>query len=918
MNLKAFLAVALGFLPALGAEEAIPFSRATFVPDDGDARWWRAAEAAPGLRLNGHYIAGPEPGQRESWLRALRRYRQAARRNAEPEAVRIDFRGVRAWVRMDLDWAQALNLQAGEELTVEITARGRSGNSTLCLAFDWQDRVSRQWVGWSTVQATLTFPPDGTWHTLRQSVRVPDFPPPGGVWPRLIVGMDATYDPTPGQMEIRVLRVLLNPSQRSRLRPLLEALPAQRQPLDDSIYCRPDLRWTARAFVCHFTFLYDQALYDRQAGRYRLNEFLNEGLREFGGYDALLLWPAYPRLGVDERNQFDFYRDLPGGLPGLRRLIRQAHGRGVKVLLAYNPWDTGTRREGRPDEEVLAELIAAVEADGLFLDTMSGGSQALRRAVDVARPGVALEPEGHPPIEQLAICNLSWAQWLQAFPAPGLLQLKWIQPRHLQHQIRRWDRSHAEELEAAFFNGSGILVWENVFGTWNPWPPEDRVTLRRMAPILRTFGNLFTSEAWDPFVPTLVEGVYAHRWPGDGLTVWTLVNRTGQALNEPLLEVDHTPGTRYYDLWRGRPLQPQFNGDRARLAGPLERLGCLAAVSDGAGGKAFQRLLEQQRKSWTTKPRRTAKARRGRGTVFAPSWSRTSRLRGLVPSRLRGPGPSRLRGPSWLRGPVPSRLQARPPAGMVLVPGGTFTLHLKHPRRECGCYPDPGTPPEAWERFLWGSPFDGTVEHHIGPLTLLPFFIDEHEVTNAEFQAFLDATHYRPRHPENFLKHWRNGRFPPGQADHPVVYVDLDDARAYARWAGKRLPTEAEWHFAAQGLDGRAWPWGKEFDPARCNGHGQGTTPVTAYPLGRSPFGCYDMAGNVWEWTESERSDGHTRFCIIRGGSYFQASGSGWYVPGGPQPCTSHTKFLLLWPGLDRCSTIGFRCVREVGDPASR
>lgn len=75
------------------------------------------------------------------------------------------------------------------------------------------------------------------------------------------------------------------------------------------------------------------------------------------------------------------------------------------------------------------------------------------------------------------------------------------------------------------------------------------------------------------------------------------------------------------------------------------------------------------------------------------------------------------------------------------------------------------------------------------------------------------------------------------------------------------------------------------------------------------------MAGNVWEWTESERDDGHTRFCIIRGGSNFQAKGSIWYVEGGPQANTSHTKFLLMWPGLDRCGTIGFRCVTPADTP---
>jgi hypothetical protein len=70
----------------------------------------------------------------------------------------------------------------------------------------------------------------------------------------------------------------------------------------------------------------------------------------------------------------------------------------------------------------------------------------------------------------------------------------------------------------------------------------------------------------------------------------------------------------------------------------------------------------------------------------------------------------------------------------------------------------------------------------------------------------------------------------------------------------------------------------------------------------------------VWEWTESVRDDGHTRFAIIRGGSYFKAEGSHWYMQGGPKPCNHHAKFILMWPGLDRCATIGFRCVVDAAD----
>ncbi len=73
------------------------------------------------------------------------------------------------------------------------------------------------------------------------------------------------------------------------------------------------------------------------------------------------------------------------------------------------------------------------------------------------------------------------------------------------------------------------------------------------------------------------------------------------------------------------------------------------------------------------------------------------------------------------------------------------------------------------------------------------------------------------------------------------------------------------------------------------------------------------MCGNTWEWTESQRSDGRTRFAILKGGSYYQAEGSHWYADGGPRPSNFAAKFLLMWPGLDRCATIGFRCVVDVG-----
>lgn len=228
----------------------------------------------------------------------------------------------------------------------------------------------------------------------------------------------------------------------------------------------------------------------------------------------------------------------------------------------------------------------------------------------------------------------------------------------------------------------------------------------------------------------------------------------------------------------------------------------------------------------------------------------------------------------------------------------TFTV------RECGFYDVPGvTPPSL--RFV-NLHKDWSVTR---PVSIVPFAIDKTPVTNRQFAAFLNATGYKPACADNFLAHWICGTIPAGLEDHPVVWVDLTDARAYATWAGKRLPTEPEWQHAAQGVEGRRWPWGSEWNANACNdGQFGGTTPMRQFSQGATPEGVYDLCGNVWEWTESEYTDGRTRFAILKGGSYYKVHGSVWYADGGAKPNDFAAKFLLMYPGLDRCATVGFRC----------
>ncbi|MGH9854089.1 MAG: SUMF1/EgtB/PvdO family nonheme iron enzyme [Blastocatellia bacterium] len=188
------------------------------------------------------------------------------------------------------------------------------------------------------------------------------------------------------------------------------------------------------------------------------------------------------------------------------------------------------------------------------------------------------------------------------------------------------------------------------------------------------------------------------------------------------------------------------------------------------------------------------------------------------------------------------------PDGMVYVPGGIFKMGR-----------------EGGDEF----------ESPAHPVSVKPFFIDRTEVTNEEYQRFVSAEGHRAP------AHWSDGKFPEGQAKFPVVNVSWDDAKAFARWANKRLPTEAEWEFAARGTDNRLYPWsgGWRQDYANAGRDKNGSLiAVGSLTLGASPFGAFDMSGNAWEWTASDYEDYPGRkppsalagagLKVIRGGSY--------------------------------------------------
>ena len=172
--------------------------------------------------------------------------------------------------------------------------------------------------------------------------------------------------------------------------------------------------------------------------------------------------------------------------------------------------------------------------------------------------------------------------------------------------------------------------------------------------------------------------------------------------------------------------------------------------------------------------------------------------------------------------------------------------------------------------FLMGSDKGLSNEAPLHKVFVKSFFIDKYPVTVGEYKEFVKATGYKSEadnyRPQDFFDNL------------PITYVSWDDASAFAEWLGKRLPTEAEWEYAARGTDGRTWPWGNEWSFKKlASREGGYTEPVPAgkFPQGQSPFGVMDMAGNVWEWTSDKEqpypykgpsSEGNLK--IFKGGSW--------------------------------------------------
>ena len=689
---------------------------------------------------------------------------------------------------------------------------------------------------------------------------------------------------------------------------------------DNSLYEREDLDWIKKSYLVVLQMAWDREFYDRFTGKFTYPDLIKNGISLIGKIDVFGIWPTWPRLGLDQRTQWEMYGDLPGGTTQLRSFIRMSRQSGTKVFIAYNPWDNNLNRDN--NLKGLTQVISETEADGVILDARGNSGPEIQNAADTVRKGVVMYSEGMAvPSDMPGI--ISGRVHNAIYLSPELNLNKLIKPDFSIFRV--CDVGEApihRETAIAFFNGYGTEL--NMFrpGGRDETYRDDLNFLSATTFILRQNNDAFLDLGWTPLIETTLDDVFVNRWKSGDKAIFTVLNMRPEGVNGKLFKVEKQAGRHYVSLWNHENLEAA-----ADYGDPYIHASCegwsqnLSGTRHEGSVECIAEFPELIKSKLTGDSLSISKPEKGILIVWKgnPSYRTTYKefsflndttlsikdlfgyYEGKVVVQLLENGCLKDETIHFLRGGRPwliSKVKTTTPAveipdDMVLVPGAIFNFNVT-----------------AGDNFIPYPEINGNT------VNIDSFLIDRYPVTNSQYYDFMQKSRYWPADTARFLKHWQGGTFRQGQDKYPVIYVSYEDIMAYVKWAEKRLPTEAEWQLAAQGLDKRIWPWGNELHGTFCNNSFNKPTPVDAFSKGLSPYGAIDMVGNVWQMTNDTYFNGSNYFTVIRGGSYYKPDASSWYMQGGPQSLDKTQILLMVSPGFDRSSTVGFRCVKDIDNKA--
>ena len=733
---------------------------------------------------------------------------------------------------------------------------------------------------------------------------------------------------------------------------------------NDSLYKRKDLAWVRNTYLMHLMMSWDKFFYNATQNKYTLPSFVDRGNKLYGGDDIITIWPSWPTLGLDQRNQFDLYKDLPGGLSAIKKISNDLIAENKHLFVSYNPWDVDTHKQNHYSG--LSWLINNTNADGVVLDTQGSSSDTLQNSADTVRKGVIMYSEGMAVPKDMQ--GIIAGRVHNALYYPPMLNLnKFIQPGFSIYRVAELYKEPIQrEFATSFFNGYGTEI--NIMAAGQPeWVEKQYAFLGKTTQLLRQLSDNFNSNNATPLIPTTADSIWVNQWTTPQKTVYTIYSTIAQGYKNDLFEVSQKYNWHFVDVYHHKLLKPTFKKGKYFIEAETDafhqkylgtnnegNVDCIIHVPKLLETTVVNNTLQIQVTNNTIIKRDysyldntelaihiwTSEVGWGKPNLVLPYKNKTidinkiaERFEGKIIIQVVqltkdafGNKNNRItlldEQIEYLNAGIPRLKENIEPisnhsfnntnlldtTNMVKIEKGTFLFKQTH-----------GDDFIAYPLIVDTNLID-----------MPSYWMDKYLVTNADFYKFIQESKYQPTDTVNYLKHWVAGA--PLFTDYkkPVVYISYEDAQAYAHWNHKILPSEIQWQYAGQTSSLQEWPWKQEkpvtreveeitgtlstviikgIDSSFCNlGNGVLDT-VGAYPKGVNANGLYDLVGAVWQLTSSEYVSGSYEYIIMKGGSYFKPSGSWWYVQAGPRELTYAQYLLRVSQGFERNGTVGFRCV---------
>ena len=310
-------------------------------------------------------------------------------------------------------------------------------------------------------------------------------------------------------------------------------------------YFKPKPRWIQNNYLQHFTFAYGKEAFDYKNNKFKINKIIEEG-KEFGGYDSIIFWHQYPRLGLDNSNQWELYRYLPEDYQSIKKIVDICHSNNVKFFIPFKPWDVRSNESLDMHAQLLEKFIYQTNIDGFFLDTMSSLPESFLR-IKNKFPSFEFCSEGTPK-EQRQIEDLtsSWDQIgniRRNFKVEVEANMfRFVFPEHPLNLVSRWSVGSDKDsiIKRAAFNGTGLVIWQDVFGCWLPFSKKQKQQIKELKNLLVKFHDCFFGNNSVPLIETLSKGIICNEFSDNSLNekIYSIYNFSSKKITGQLINID--------------------------------------------------------------------------------------------------------------------------------------------------------------------------------------------------------------------------------------------------------------------------------------------------------------------------------------------------------------------------------------------